>query len=667
MKYRPDIDGLRAVAVMPVILYHAGLPGPSGGYVGVDIFFVISGFLITSIVANEIRVGQFSLINFYERRARRILPALLAMILLSFAIGWRILLPTEFADLGASAFAAVLFVSNMYFLMTEDYFSVAAEFAPLLHTWSLAVEEQFYLVFPPLLAALYAWRGMRLTIGVVTGITAISFVAAVMYLPQYPDEVFYLIIFRAWELGFGALAALLRLPPPSNRSAREALGVAGLLLILVPVFAYTSQTSFPGLAALPPVLGAVVLIHIGAHDQSSAANRLLALGPMVAIGLISYSLYLWHWPILAFMRLAHDNTSLPLWLALWAIALSFVLAWLSWRFVEKPFREPSPRGFSRRTIFKASATGMALVSVLALGLFASKGLPQRLSEETQQIAQVAEDRNPDMARCFDRIPENGPCRIGARATEQAAATADFLFWGDSHVNAMAPGLDAAALAAGQSGLFVAHRACVPLPPLRRVPDNASCAEFTVKVMDLLSTRADMPLIILGARWALSVEGTRYDVEAHRGPVHFAWRSPSKTLNQSGNAELVEAGLRETIDAILATGRQVVLLGPTPEIPWNVVSVAARTDLLGWRDTRRLPVAQHIARSKNSEEILKRVAATSDRVRYIPLADLFCDTEVCRVTDAEGRPLYVDDDHVSRTTAVEILGPRFADIWDLSPS
>lgn len=337
MKYRADIDGLRSVAVLPVVLYHAGFHGLSGGFVGVDVFFVISGFLITTIIAGEIAQGRFSLVRFYEKRARRILPALTVVVLSCFAVGWFVLLPEEFRDLGQSALATALFLSNAYFNMTLDYFGQSAEFAPLLHTWSLAVEEQFYLFFPPLLMLLALRPSWRLS-WVVAVLSVLSFVAAVVMLPMQPDWVFYQIFFRAWELGAGALLALTAFAPPTRRATRELLGCVGLAGILLPVTLYDATTSFPGAAAVPPVLGATLLIWIGAKGGGSTVNRLLGWQPLVWIGLISYSLYLWHWPILAYMRITLGTAVLPLGLSVAAVVASIVMAWLSWRFVERPFR-----------------------------------------------------------------------------------------------------------------------------------------------------------------------------------------------------------------------------------------------------------------------------------------------------------------------------------------
>ena len=360
IKYRADIDGLRAVAVLPVVLYHAGVLGMSGGFLGVDVFFVISGFLITSIIATEISEHRFSLLSFYERRARRILPALTVVVLSTFAVGWVLLVPSEYKSLGQSALASALFLSNVYFTLTLDYFAPAAEFSPLLHTWSLAVEEQFYLFYPPVLALLFAWRGIRAALWAVAGISGLSLAAAVVMLPVKPDWVFYLIFFRAWELGIGAVLALSFFPVPRRRLLREIIAITGLLAILVPVFLYDSSMPFPGIAAVPPVFGAAAIIYIGKESLGSTVNKILAHRSLVWIGLISYSLYLWHWPILAFFRIGREHVSLPLDVGLLAVAVSVGVAWVSYRVIEYPFRARPPYGFTRNAIFGLSATVLFL-------------------------------------------------------------------------------------------------------------------------------------------------------------------------------------------------------------------------------------------------------------------------------------------------------------------
>jgi len=287
MQYRPEIDGLRAVAVMPVILFHAGVTQMSGGYVGVDVFFVISGFLITGILARELQAGQFSLLGFYERRARRILPALFLVLLVTAIVGALVMLPYELATLGRGIVAVLLFVSNVLFWRESGYFAAASELNPLLHTWSLAVEEQYYILFPLVLWACWRWfpRGVVPLLGLITvGSLALAEVLSV----RMPSANFYLLPTRAWELLAGSLAALylLRRPAPQGWLA-EALGLAGLAAIAFAVLTYDAATPFPSLWALAPVLGTVAIIV--AASPATLVGKLLGTAPFVGIGLISYS------------------------------------------------------------------------------------------------------------------------------------------------------------------------------------------------------------------------------------------------------------------------------------------------------------------------------------------------------------------------------------------
>lgn len=371
MKYRSDIDGLRAIAVLPVILYHADMPLFHGGYVGVDVFFVISGFLISGILITEIGSGQFSLYRFYERRARRILPALFAMLFVSIPFAVALMLPSQLQLFSSSIIAILLFCSNVLFWKRVDYFAAPAEENPLLHTWSLGVEEQFYLVFPLLLWGL--WKlGRKSIIGLILVLSLASLGLAEWACSRYPAPNFYLLPTRAWELGLGALAAFW-----SRNAAHRPnppLALLGLAMILAAILLYSDETPFPSLYALLPVLGAVLVLLFGAADshntRPSLATRILSTRPLVFVGLISYSAYLWHQPVFAFARMARI-TPPPLWLMALLTTLSLVIAWLSWRYVEQPFRRSERRWLQGHSwMFAGSAVGMLVLGLLGwIGLY----------------------------------------------------------------------------------------------------------------------------------------------------------------------------------------------------------------------------------------------------------------------------------------------------------
>lgn len=380
--YRPEIDGLRAVAVVSVLLFHLDFSRVSAGFIGVDVFFVISGFLITSILAQDLDVGRFSLMRFYRRRALRILPPLILMLVVVLACAPLVMLPTELRNAGQAALATLAFASNVFFWSSSDYFALEAKVNPFLHTWSLGVEEQFYLILPVLLWGLYRWfrpqrQGWALTLGL--GLTVlISFVLGVWMLGNHPQASFYLLLPRFWEMGAGAMLAVLlpsqRLPRVVDKGVgpklmmpellvAELLGILGLLAIGVGVFALTPESSFPGVNALWPVLGAVAVIAAGG---ATVSGRMLSLPPMRFLGRISYSLYLWHWPMIVLwkMRMGSElSFADQIGLGLAAV----VIATFSTYWVEAPLRHLPPR-ISDGNVLAGSVAALVAVGCLAFGL-----------------------------------------------------------------------------------------------------------------------------------------------------------------------------------------------------------------------------------------------------------------------------------------------------------
>lgn len=414
--YRPEVDGLRAVAVVPVMLYHAGVPGFSGGFVGVDVFFVISGYLITAILLKDIRAGEFSLLEFYERRARRILPALFTVLLATFALGIIFMIPSQLYDLSRATIATIFFVSNIMFWRDTDYFAPAAEENPLLHMWSLSVEEQFYIIFPIFLLVASRMKGRFLLLSTIAVVIA-SLVAAQVASATNPVANFFLLPTRAWELGIGALCALhLADRDVMSRNWLATLGLAGILVAIV---FFDETTPFPSVYALLPVVGsALIILYSG---LATVTYKVLSMKPFVGIGLVSYSAYLWHQPLLAFARIHDVTSSPPLSLMLGLLLVSLGLAYLSWRYVEQPFR--SARGLvkTRNIVFALSGLGAgALAGLAAIGISTSGMNDFWMSRNpgSAQTLRVIQDAEANMRLRTER----GECAFSVEAFESEART-----------------------------------------------------------------------------------------------------------------------------------------------------------------------------------------------------------------------------------------------------
>ena len=456
--YRPDIDGLRALAVAAVVLFHAGADWPGGGYAGVDVFFVISGFLITGILRRELDSGTFSLAGFYERRARRILPMLFVILLFCLVAGPLLLRAWELPDLGRRIKFAVLSVSNIFFRrVTDDYFGADVQGMPLLHTWSLSVEEQFYFIIP-LLMLLLAGKGRGLLRAVFGLIVAGSLAWSAWTLDRDRAGCFYLLPSRAWELALGGLLVLFPAPRWSP-VVRHAAGGAGMAAMLGAFLFYTPATPFPGLAALLPCGGAALVILSGSAG-GNAAGWLLSQRPLVGLGLISYSVYLWHWPLFTLARQVEARgAAWPLWVMPALVVLSLVLGWLSWRWVEMPFRR---REFvSRRAVFMGSAAGLALLFATGHWVQRTDLFAKRLPPEAMRLVAYENSINPVRAQAFESgRPAAEPWIYGDKSQPPRIA-----LWGDSHADALATALHERALEANQSFAFYGRAGAVPLPAM----------------------------------------------------------------------------------------------------------------------------------------------------------------------------------------------------------
>lgn len=430
MQYRPEIDGLRALAVIPVILFHAGFAYFSGGYVGVDIFFVISGYLITTIIVDDLKKDRFSIKHFYERRMRRILPALYLVCFCAIPVAFFVLLPSDLSKFGESLFSIPLFMSNFLFWSERGYFGQAIDLKPLVHTWSLAVEEQFYIFYPLLLFILYKLRHF-ISVTLLLIIAFISFFASWYVTQIHFETAFYLPFTRAWELLAGALCALYvyenKTVRAFPRGLRELLSLLGVGLIVYAILIFDSNTPFPGVYAMVPVIGAALLLVFSSHLTYS--SRFLAHKTFVGFGLISYSLYLWHQPIFAFFR--HFNLDQDYSLAA-TFPLILALSYLSWRFVENPFRKASL--VSSKAVFLSSALGGVLIIAIGATLYLNNGFVERYSQNDQALLkQFATIENYNQARFnslqLSKFKSNGKKKIFLTGDSHAKDLLNVLFEG----------------------------------------------------------------------------------------------------------------------------------------------------------------------------------------------------------------------------------------------
>lgn len=550
LKYRFDIAGLRAVAVLPILLFHAGVNTLSGGFVGVDVFFVISGYLITTIIQREITAGTFSMMEFYRRRVARIVPALLAVLAATMVAGSLLMLPPELRQLAPSVASAAAFASNFYFLFTADYFGAAAETLPLLHTWSLAIEEQFYIFFPVILLLVHRLKAFsaRTT---VAAISVLSLAAAFAFAQVKPEAAFYLIPARAWELGLGAFVALGGFPALRSALLRNLASVLGLGLIVVSIFTFNPGPLFPAPLAIIPCLGAALLI---AYGREAPTSSLLSLRPMQFVGDISYSLYLWHWPIITFYRL---QTGIELdWLETLGLVLaSFVVAVASYRWIERPclaWLKPSTPAHGaplRPHASKVVYSGVAIQLVLCAIAFGLPAMAGQLRDWPEQVVRYASHvdyrQTPDYAYQYRREV----CFFGASTSQ--AYDWDCLKTSDTKPNLVVLGDSHGAqywraFSERYTGHHVIQATNSGCRPLLNTQGESLCTGVVRHVLGEMLDKHAVRSMVLAARW---------------------------------RADEVD-DLVETVRYVRSKGVSVLVIGPTVEYDLDFPLVLARAELQG---------------------------------------------------------------------------------------
>lgn len=628
-RYRADIDGLRALAIIPVLFFHASL-GFTGGYVGVDVFFVISGFLITSIVAREIQNGSFTYKDFWERRIRRIFPASFVVTVVTFLVGFFVFLPPGTESLAKAALAQVLMVANFYFWQQDGYFAGPSDLEPFLQMWSLAVEEQFYLLLPLLLTFTFK-RGLKRVILILSGIAILSFVWSIIALGKFPAATFFLLPSRAWELLLGSLLAFVPIRQQS-KARSQILATLGLALILGPVFLYDKTTAFPGLAALPPCLGTVLLIY--AHgDGSSWIKPLLASRPVVWIGKISFSLYLWHWPLLAYARLLNLEEPSPLTRGLLVLA-SIILAVLSWRFIEQPFRKKTILA-ERKPLFRRYLQATLFSGIIFTAIYKLDGIPARFQGDNARYAEAAME--------LPGVPytDLSSGKFPLLIPESDLPETPILVWGDSHADSLFAGI-ADLLKKHERNCFYATRGGTPpLLDVNFYPNDQTVAPFNDEVLKLIDTHK-IETVILASRW------THYLVRGEKS------RKTSLTDRDSNDRHpdtVFEESLRKTIAALEKRNIRVFIVSQVPRqhrsaalALWTAKRVNYPADELG------ITIAEHNAYQRRAEEAIQSASAGATLVTLVDPLDRLSHENGHTIVEFEKGIFYYDDNHLSKAGA-----------------
>ncbi|EGM78155.1 Putative acyltransferase [Rheinheimera sp. A13L] len=658
MEYRREIDGLRAVAVLPVILFHAGFNIFSGGFVGVDVFFVISGYLITTIIIAELDRGNFSLINFYERRARRLLPALFFVIFACLPFAWFYLLPQEMRGFSQSLIAVVLFASNIFFWQTSGYFEVTSELNVLLHTWSLAVEEQYYVLFPLFLMA--TWRfGKRWVFVLLLILLLISLFVADWASTAMPVAAFYLLPTRGWELLAGSLSAFymsrrsLHAPWVGGHYFNSLASSLGILLIAYAVLFFDKQTPFPGFYTLIPVVGSVLVILFA--TEKNLIGKLLGHKVFVGVGLVSYSAYLWHQPLFAFARIQSPGKSgAEVFVVL--TALTLFLAYFSWRYVEQPFRNRTM--INRRQVLIFSVTGSMFFMVLGFIGYKSDGFKSRLPPNItwQSLgAKLLATGDVCALQPVKEVEGALSCEFG-----DVTSSKSVFLYGDSHSQAISGELNSILLSSKIKGVKIALEGCEVIPDNYNTTDfeniNRDCTGAFDRLLAYM--RKSSSDIVISSRWTFKLYPIAGEVD------HMASTNSEGGLEKDASyrqyavlkdgrlrfeADDKKEAIRRFLNNMLSIGGDVYLVYPVPEISWDI----ARTNMEYYSENNTvldeisIPYEDFKKRNKFINKIFEDFETNE---RFIPVKpeSLFCDTYVAGrcVAQYEKKPFYIDDDHLS---------------------
>jgi len=648
LQYRPDIDGLRAIAVFGVVGFHSGV-GPPGGFAGVDVFFVISGFLITGLIVRERAESGFRLAQFWARRIWRLVPALALMAMTVLALGVLILPPNALRQLGGSVRALGLIWSNFHFLRGRGYFD-HHNLDPLLHTWSLAVEEQFYLFFPPLLAACLAPRlSPRLAHRFIVIGVATSLLAAIAGSIWWPAANFYLPFGRIWELLLGAALALWPRGPSRSPKVREFLASLGFAGIVTAYVGASSESTYPGLAALIPTISTALILWCGSHGPS-IVGRSLSITPLQWIGLMSYSFYLWHWPVLVFLRVGWRGEPSIL-ETVTAVGISLLIAAAAWRWVEQPCRSHKASRSTRWAIALWIAVSVTLVTAGSI-LRTTQGLTNRpwIQANLSPAGRAPWEVPGGLMHPID-TPLAGIERLPSMGVGSCERGIDFIFWGDSHGMAISEALNRAATRTGACGRAALRTGTAPLLGTWRESSGRGALSWNDAVMRCIKQARPRHVIMI-ARWSAVIDGV-FDASAS----DVLMDGTSSRPDPNASREVAARALRRTVDEVVTTGAHcwILLEVPTQDLTPTQIQIRQWIGLVGsWSDLS-VDRATHERFVAHTRELIDEVADYRD-VHVIDLADgCFAGNYRAPAGDIRG-PFYVDRNHLNDSGAEELLAP-----------
>ena len=645
--YRPEIDGLRAVAVLSVIIFHAGVDAMSGGFIGVDVFFVISGFLITRIILKSIDNQSFSFSDFYARRLKRLLPAAIVLIVMTIVFGAFILSPNRYIELAKSGASSSLFMANIWFMKHSGYFDLSTQISPLVHMWSLSVEEQFYLFYPMLMIAanrIGGIKGIKLFISL-TLVT--SFVFNIWVVTRSPNFAFYMLPTRAWELAIGASINFVSLPKKLPEWINNVLSYLGVTLIIVGLFIIDHNNLYPGWLALLPSIGTASLIY-SLNNHQNIVSKLLTLKPSLFLGKISYSAYLWHWPIVVYYRIYINERAFNLFEVVGLIAASLFAGYISWKYVEEQFRYTKA---ANKKIFKASRWAISFSIIIGLGVYLSNGFASRMSES--QIKIVDDDlmwkmQCTEYVKPFSSIDEEF-CVVGVPWEE---AKHKGIVWGDSHSQHWAQIIDLVAKNA-KASFIIGPRKCPAYLDEAYVKANypryprftVDCTKRNRIVLDWLQDKTEVDVVILAAAWS--------------GHARMSYNDSFKTNLENSSLETQSAieGVKasETAMHLLMkklADKQVLLLAdiPRPNKILNECAFSENTWLLRSRcnasDYKFLDAKLTLDWHQPTDELLENLATKYPNVSAIIPTTALCSEGKCS-TYVNNELIYKDANHLRR--------------------